>query len=113
MLNVFKKTNVSLGNTHATNLLLVPMLISLLNVLVLKDTTAMVSVLLMAVADVSILTNAPMVLQNAQITQPATITTEAMIVIVMLVTRNLQMVITFAKMSMNVPVMSLPHLKIN
>ena len=66
-----------------TSLPPVPMLTSPLNALVPKDMMALASVLPMVVADVSILTNATMVLQFAQITPPATTTTVATIVTVM------------------------------
>ena len=102
-MNVSKKTNVSLKNIHVTSLPPVPMLTSALNALVLKDMTVQASVLLMVVADVSMLTNATMVLQFAQITPPATTTTVATIVTVTWVIKNLQMVTMYARMSMNVP----------
>ena len=105
VLNAFKKMNVSLENTHVMPLPPVLMSTSPLNALVLTDTMVMVLLLFMAVAGVSILMNATMALQIAQITQLARTTMEAMNVTVMLVTRNLQMEITCARMSMNVPVM--------
>ena len=83
VLNAFKKTNVSLENIHVTSLPPVPMLTSPLNALVPKDMMALASVLPMVVADASILTNATMVLQIAQIIPPATTTTVATIVTVM------------------------------
>ena len=105
VLNVFKKTNVSLEKTHATLLLPVLMSTSHLNALVLPDTKVMVLHLPMAVAGVSILMNVTKAVQIAQIIQLARTAMEAMNVIVMLVTRNLQMEITCARMSMNVLVM--------
>ena len=104
-MNAFKKTNVSLEKTHATLLLPVLMSTSHLNALVLTDTMVMVLLLPMAVAAVSILMNVRKALQIAQIIQLARTTMEAMNVIVILVTRNLQMEITCARMSMNVLVM--------
>ena len=105
VLNAFKKTNVFLEKTHATILLPVLMSTSPLNALVLMDTMVMVLLFLMAEAGASIKMNATMAMQFAQITQIARTTMEALNVTVMLVTRNLQMEITCARMSMNVPVM--------
>ena len=110
MSNASKKTNVSSENIHVTNLPLVPMLTLPLNALVLTDTTVLVSVSLMAVADVSILTNATMELQLAQTSPLAKTMTEAMVAIVTLVTRNPQMVTMCARMSMNVPAMMSSHM---